>query len=64
MSSNSPRFRRLLCAGFILALLTCFAFHGKRNSTPATPAAAAQPPGGFVCRSPHYILTAEIHAGS
>jgi hypothetical protein len=73
MSSNQLHSRPLLFSGVLIAFAAVagIAFHaGRVSSAPARasiilPAAAQAPaPAGFVCRSSHYTLTAEVHAGS
>lgn len=72
MRSDRPYSRFLLPAGIVLfSALACLALRGGRLSNPPTRAsitpstvAPAPAPPGFVCRSAHYTLTAEIHAGS
>jgi hypothetical protein len=55
------RLKRLLLGGVVVASLGCMAVvNGRLFHRPT----AAQPRQGFVCRSAHFTLTAEIHAGS
>jgi hypothetical protein len=60
--------RRLILAGLFVASVACLAlFTGLASRLqapvpPAAPASAAH--AGFVCRSAHFTLTAEIHVGS
>jgi hypothetical protein len=61
--SKQP-YSRLLFAGGLVAALVSLVFAGfHAGRTSVRPSTVAQP-AGIVCRSAHFTLTAEIHAGS
>jgi len=67
MSANPPISRLIIRAAFVFLLTAgaCLILRFGHNAAPVSsiPASAADHPG-IICHSAHYVLTADIHAGS